>query len=416
MALCRRLSKYSPVVAVGLVTWFLLSGVASVVEVPGATHGLHSVMGDSASAAISDATSAIPSKGPGADLAPSTLESDGGDSTSPAPILGPLGWETVNMTPWKVVDLPVFFFYGGAWCPYCASSSWSMYAALEAFGNFSGNATLGYSSPTDIYPSTPEVVLAGWNYSSAWVSLQAVESNFTSDTLPPTTNANQTFYVDTYAGNSIPFVVVNGQFIHADNALTYPADLQPWAGTGAQTVLSEVTGQNGSAWSLIESQAFLMQAMLLEANDGRGPASVVSNPEVQGWLIQLEESEPHKIAFTETGLPGGTSWSVSVNGATYTNSTSTITVTGVAGAYTYSVGAVAGYTATPGSGTVTVTTSDVSVPINFTANSSATTPGSSSGLSYTDWAILGVDIVLVDAVIVVALVQRGRARSGTSAP
>ena len=53
----------------------------------------------------------------------------------------------------------VFFFYGSAACPYCSASSWAMVVALEAFGTLSGTY-LDRSNPSDVYPNTPELVLA----------------------------------------------------------------------------------------------------------------------------------------------------------------------------------------------------------------------------------------------------------------
>jgi hypothetical protein len=117
----------------------------------------------------------------------------------------------------------------------------------------------------------------------------------------------------------------------------------------------------------------------------------------------------YTITFTETGLPSGTSWSVTVNGEVYSSSTAMIQVSGGAGGYTYSVGAVSGYSATPGTGTVTLTTGDQSVTIAFASPSS---PASSSGLSTTDWTIIGLVIGLVIGALVVALIMRGRGGRG----
>ncbi len=59
------------------------------------------------------------------------------------------------------------------------------------------------------------------------------------------------------------------------------------------------------------------------------------------------------IVFQESGLPSGTSWSVTMNGQTLTSTTSSITFSGVpSGTYTFSVTA-SGYTANPSTGTVT---------------------------------------------------------------
>ena len=81
----------------------------------------------------------------------------------------------------------------------------------------------------------------------------------------------------------------------------------------------------------------------------------------------------YTVTFTESGLPSGTSWSVTFNGNTKSSTTNTISFTGIAnGTYSYSVGAVSGYTASPSSGTITVNGANVNQAITFTASSTTT--------------------------------------------
>jgi hypothetical protein len=72
------------------------------------------------------------------------------------------------------------------------------------------------------------------------------------------------------------------------------------------------------------------------------------------------------ITFTEIGLPSGTSWNVTFNGTTSSNSSTTITFTVTKnGSYPYTVGNVPGYTASPSAGSVTVNGTDVNQQITF---------------------------------------------------
>ncbi len=73
------------------------------------------------------------------------------------------------------------------------------------------------------------------------------------------------------------------------------------------------------------------------------------------------------VMFAETGLPSGTSWSVTLGGVPHTSGTSTITFSEPNGTYAYSVGSASGYTASPSSGSVTVNGAGVSTSIAFTA-------------------------------------------------
>lgn len=73
----------------------------------------------------------------------------------------------------------------------------------------------------------------------------------------------------------------------------------------------------------------------------------------------------YAVTFTETGLSSGTSWSVTLNGATKSSTTSTITFTEPNGTYGYTVGTVPGYTASPSSGSVTVNGASAAVTVKF---------------------------------------------------
>ncbi|MGC9193800.1 MAG: hypothetical protein ACP5FQ_07965, partial [Thermoplasmata archaeon] len=76
------------------------------------------------------------------------------------------------------------------------------------------------------------------------------------------------------------------------------------------------------------------------------------------------------VAFTESGLASGTTWSITFNGNTESSTSTTISYTGIAdGSYSYSVGAVSGYTASPSSGTITVNGANVNQAITFTESS-----------------------------------------------
>jgi hypothetical protein len=64
------------------------------------------------------------------------------------------------------------------------------------------------------------------------------------------------------------------------------------------------------------------------------------------------------FTFSETGLPSGTSWTVTCNGQTLSSSSTTIVFAGLAtGTYAFIVNSVSGYIANPISGTITVSSS-----------------------------------------------------------
>ncbi|MGC8688950.1 MAG: S53 family peptidase, partial [Thermoplasmata archaeon] len=87
-------------------------------------------------------------------------------------------------------------------------------------------------------------------------------------------------------------------------------------------------------------------------------------------IVKGSSSTPatYTVTFTESGLPSGTSWSVTLAGSTKSSTTNTITFSEPNGSYSFSVGAVTGYTASPSSGTITVNGANVNQAITFTAN------------------------------------------------
>ncbi len=74
----------------------------------------------------------------------------------------------------------------------------------------------------------------------------------------------------------------------------------------------------------------------------------------------------YPVSFRETGLPPGTTWSVTLGGVAGSSSSTSITFSLANGNYTFTVGPVSGYTVLPESGTVGVAGSAVSVGVTFT--------------------------------------------------
>ena len=80
--------------------------------------------------------------------------------------------------------------------------------------------------------------------------------------------------------------------------------------------------------------------------------------------------EKYQVTFSETGLPSGTSWSVTLNGSLETSTNSTIIFTEANGTYSFTVGQVAGYNTSNATGELDVSGSQVNQDIKFTQVSS----------------------------------------------
>ncbi len=78
----------------------------------------------------------------------------------------------------------------------------------------------------------------------------------------------------------------------------------------------------------------------------------------------------YTVTFQESGLPSGTTWSITFNGTTLQDttvgSTGSIVFTAFSGTYAYTVGSVPNYNSAPSSGNEVVPAANVNVPIAFT--------------------------------------------------
>jgi len=73
----------------------------------------------------------------------------------------------------------------------------------------------------------------------------------------------------------------------------------------------------------------------------------------------------YAVTFTESGLPSGRFWSVTLNGAIYNSTTDTKTFLVPNGTYSYTIGSVPGYSASTSFGNITVIGANVNRAITF---------------------------------------------------
>jgi hypothetical protein len=196
------------------------------------------------------------------------------------------GWDHADNAAWTQGQLPVVFFYGSEACPYCSASSWAIYRALSAFGSVSG---YGYSSssPTDVYPNTPEVALSGSSLASSSISWDPHEDPYNLSINLPAVSIDEQQYVNVYdsAGN-IPFLVIGGVYFHV-GTLVNPQTLQ---GLSASTVQQDLASGGNSVSSAILGQAYVLEAYMVKADQMVGvtpPQSVTSDSSVSSIVSQI---------------------------------------------------------------------------------------------------------------------------------
>ena len=209
------------------------------------------------------------------------------------------GWTYANVAPWQQDGKPVVYFYGASWCPYCSAGSWTIYKALREFGTVTGAAgALGFSSLSDVYAGTPEIILADIGYSSSTISFVVTEDTSGVDgTFPGTTDCYEQAYVSAYSDNAIPFLVINGQYIHAATPIIDPATLSNYTysasgGDGNSLVLGQVNSESGSAWNATQDQAWWIMTFLVKATGD----SVSSLATQYGWSTQTRNAVTGDLA------------------------------------------------------------------------------------------------------------------------
>jgi YVTN family beta-propeller protein len=142
-----------------------------------------------------------------------------------------------------------------------------------------------------------------------------------------------------------------------------------WSVTLAGTMLTSTT------LSVSFSEPNGSYAYSVQAPSGYTPTPSTGSVSVDGTNVgvfvkfSLSGESTYPVTFQESGLPKGTTWSVSVEGANETSTTSTLLFTETNGTYSYTIPDVADYTPTPSSGTLVIMGTSKMVTVVFASTS-----------------------------------------------
>ncbi len=287
-----------------------------------------------------------------------------------------------------------------------SNTTWSMVVA-NIGAQTSQNPTISYTLPAGTYNYAPGTVI-GYTNSGAGAStivaanvsvavsytgviLSTYAITFASTGLPPssTWSVNLGGYSQTSSGANITFYELNGTYSFA---LTVPASVTPpassgqvavagasvvvavplaSAGNGFAVTFAETGLPTGSAWnvtiggfgqlSTTSSIVFTLPngtySWMTSTIGGYTTSTWSGTVTVNGSAVTVKVAFvqfTYAVTFFEGGLTTGTSWNITVNGATTTSTTYFLTVDLPNGTFAFSVGVPATYVATPASGNVTV--------------------------------------------------------------
>ncbi len=156
-----------------------------------------------------------------------------------------------------------------------------------------------------------------------------------------------------------------------------------WSVTvGAQTNTS--TGTTATVELANGTYNFTVEAAGYTAVPENGSV-VVNGVNVTRSVVFTEVT--YTVAFSESGLPPGTSWSVTLGGLTNTSTASYANFTEPNGTYTFTVGAIAGYTASPSTGSITVTGANASRAVTFAVYTYPVTVTETGLLTGQSWSV-----------------------------
>jgi hypothetical protein len=114
------------------------------------------------------------------------------------------------------------------------------------------------------------------------------------------------------------------------------------------------------------------------------------------------------VTFTESGLAGGTDWSVTVDGSVQSSVTSTIVFNEPNGTHSFTAGTVSGYTVSPTSANVVVSGHAVSEAIAYSSTSGSS---SSTTLSPLDLGLIAAIVAILAVLGVVVVLARRRRKA-----
>ncbi len=308
-------------------------------------------------------------------------------------------------------------------------------------GNVSGWAAAAYSG-------TLTVTGAPVGLSVAWTRV-TYRIAFSPSGLAPGTSWSVTLNGNASSTSDAPIVfdVPNGTLVYRISALSgwrttsysgkitvddAPLDLAiAWTPQTYPVTFTESGLPSGTSWSVALNGTLASSSdptLVLDGINGSLPYVLSDLP---GWRAKVYDGTvtvnggpagvsvlwtpvTYPVTFTQSDLPDGTTWAVTLGGQTITSANATITFRVANGSYPYTVTAPDGYAVTPAAGTVVVTAAASAQSIGFHARAGGASTflglPTSGGLGMLWGALLALLIVAL-ALLVGSRVRRDRRKA-----
>ena len=293
-----------------------------------------------------------------------SIQSTGYESYSGEVVVKPFSTIFLNVTLQRLYN--VTFTESGL----LPGTSWSV--TLNGTTKYSSTNTITFNEPNGTYSYTVTPV-AGYTESPPSGTINVNGANVTQ----PVT-FTEIEYTVTFTESGLPSGTV--WYINISNGQSYKS-------TGTEISLNEPNG----TYSYVVSSSNKSYSPNPSSGSFTVNGSTVSRSISFSQVIYI-------ITFKESGLPSGTSWSVTLNGVTETSTNSTITFHEPYGTYSYSISLPSGYKTSSSSGSIKTSQPSLIIPITVSSTSH------SSSTSYLIYIIIAM--VVIAAVIGAVLAMR----------
>ena len=189
--------------------------------------------------------------------------------------------------------LPVVFYGGGEFCPYCAAERWSLVVALSRFGTFS-NLHTTTSSSTDVYPNTRTFTFVGSRYTSRYLIFDPVELEDRNQQPLQQPTAEQQHILATYdvppytqVAGGIPFVSFANQSVITGPGFS-PQVLQ---GLSWATIAGDLYNPKSDVSQAIVGNANYITAAICQITHGQ-PGNVCKSSFIASAQAKIASASP----------------------------------------------------------------------------------------------------------------------------
>ncbi|MGI0155270.1 MAG: hypothetical protein ACREDE_03955, partial [Thermoplasmata archaeon] len=275
--------------------------------------------------------------------------------------------------------------------------------------NTVGGIAAGFTLPSTTTTAVFNVGAGVWNYSALPLAGWTTTAGSGQSTVSAATGVTIPYTLVTYPVTYYEVGLPAGDAWTVTATFTYP--LSSATGTATDTSMTNTLTLN-----LPNGTATYTVAGPTPAWSGTGGS--VNVAALPNFAVVVFSTVPfaYAVTFSQTGVPTGATWSVTVNGAQVNSTGASASFSLPNGTYTFIVTVPSGYTATPAGGSVAVNGATASVSVTVAVTPSTTSSSSNSGLSTLAYELIGLFVALAVIFLITTLYFASRKPPAANPP